>query len=228
MLSGLILTAFLMGVTGAPHCATMCGLPCAAALRRSLPLPVLIGRWLGYALLGGIAAASAGVVSQWGHDVAFIKPFWLMAQSMAVLFGLCLLVTGRVPRQLDQMGLQAYHSLRARWGQAATTSPVPWVNHAAPVLAGMAWAAMPCGLLYGAVMVAALAPDPFGGALVMTAFAVPSGLGVWAAPKLLARLSVGHWQDPQWAIRLAGLMLAIMAGWGLAHHLWAQWQAWCG
>ena len=228
MLSGLILTALLMGLTGAPHCATMCGMPCAAALQRGVPISALVGRWLGYALLGGIAAAGAGAVSHWSREVAFLQPIWLMAQSMAVLFGLWLLATGRVPRQLDQMGLRAYHLLRARWGQAAADGPVPWISHAAPVLAGMAWAAMPCGLLYGAVMVAALAPTPLGGVLVMTAFAIPSGLGVWAAPKLLRRLSAGNWQDPQWAIRLAGLLLAVMAGWGLAHHLWAQWQAWCG
>ncbi|MGE5453153.1 MAG: sulfite exporter TauE/SafE family protein [Acidobacteriota bacterium] len=228
MLSGLILTAFLMGLTGAPHCATMCGVPCAAAFRQGIPLSALLGRWLGYALLGGIAATGAAAVSQWGREVAILKPIWLMAQSMAVLFGVWLLFTGRMPGQLDQAGLRLYHSLRKRWGQSAEGSPAPWGSHAAPLLAGMAWAAMPCGLLYGALMVAALAPSALGGALVMSAFAIPSGLAVWAAPKLIHRVSSGLLRDPQWAIRMAGLMLAVMAGWGLAQHLWAQWQAWCG
>lgn len=228
MLSSLILTAFLMGLTGSPHCAAMCGLPCAAALQRGLPWQALLGRWIGYVALGVIAATSAGLISGWGRDVAFLKPIWLMAQAMAVLFGCLLVLTGRMPRQLDEWGLGVYHTLKARWGRAADQTASHWGRHVAPIFAGMAWAALPCGLLYGALMVAALAPDALGGGLVMTAFALPSGLGVWAAPKLLKRLSGERWLDPQWAIRLSGLMLAAMAGWGLVHHLVAQWQAWCG
>jgi len=228
MLSSLILTAFLMGLSGAPHCATMCGVPCAAALRRSLPFSALLGRWLGYSLLGFVAAASAGLVSQWSRDISFLKPLWLMAQGAAVMFGLWLAAKGRMPRQLDQWGLDLYHRLRARWGHGSGSGVSPWVGQAAPFVAGLAWAALPCGLLYGALMVAALAPDPLGGFWVMSAFAIPSGIGVWAAPKIMSRLTAGPWQDPTWAIRLSGLMLAITAGWGLVHHLWAQWQAWCG
>lgn len=228
MLSGLILTAFLMGLTGAPHCASMCGVPCAAALRRAVPVQALIGRWVGYAALGGLAAASSGLVSHWAREVAFLKPFWLIAQAMAVLLGVWLLVSGRLPRQLDQIGLGAYHAFKARWAYATASSSSLWAARVAPFFAGLAWAALPCGLLYGALMVAALAPDALGGALIMTAFALPSGAGVWAASKLLTRMSGGHWQDPTWAIRLSGLMLAVMAGWGLILHVMAQWQAWCG
>lgn len=58
-----------------------------------------------------------------------------------------------------------------------------------PFVAGMAWAMLPCGLLYAAVMVAALAPDALGGGLVMLAFAVPGAFGVWGAPMVLRRLA---------------------------------------
>ena len=64
MLSSLILTAFLMGLSGAPHCATRCGVPCAAALRRRLPLRALFGRWGGYSGLGFMAAGCAGLGAQ--------------------------------------------------------------------------------------------------------------------------------------------------------------------
>jgi sulfite exporter TauE/SafE len=228
MLSGLIVTAFLMGLSGAPHCATMCGVPCAAALRGNLPLTALVGRWLGYGLLGAIAAASAGLVSQWGRELAFIKPLWLMAQLAAVFFGLWVAISGRMPRRLDQLGLDLYHRLRSRWGRGQAEGVSPWLSQATPLLAGMAWAALPCGLLYGALMVAALAPNATGGFIVMSAFAIPSGVGVWLAPKLINRLTSRRGQDPVWSIRLAGLMFAGMAGWGLAHHVMAQWQAWCG
>ncbi|MDE2076602.1 MAG: sulfite exporter TauE/SafE family protein [Burkholderiales bacterium] len=229
MLWGLILSAFLMGLSGAPHCAAMCGMPCAAALQRPVPLSALLGRLLGYVVLGAVVAASAGWVSQWSREVAFLKPFWLIAQAMAVLLGLWLLISGVIPRQLDDLGLDLYHQLRQRWGRATAGQGVsPWISRTAPVLAGMGWALLPCGLLYGAVVVAALAPTVWGGALVMAAFAIPSGVGVWLAPKLMRWLRGSNREHPQWAIRLSGLTLAGIAAWGLFHHLYAQWQAWCG
>lgn len=227
MLSGLLTTAFLMGLSGAPHCATMCGMPCAAALQRRIPMSALLGRWVSYALLGAIAASSAGWVSAWGREVAMFKPVWLMAQFAAVMLGLWMAWAGRVPAKLEQVGVQSYHRLKQRLGHTQA-GLVPTLTVGVPFLAGMLWGAVPCGLLYGALMVAALAPDALSGAGVMTAFALPSAVGVWLAPQLLAKLKNGPWGDPRWAIRLAGLMLAAMAAWGLAHHLYAQWQAWCG
>src|SRR5690606_22716552 len=55
---------------------------------------------------------------------------------------------------------------------------------------------MPCGLLYAALMVATLASEPWGGAMVMLAFAVPSAFGVWAAPALLKWLGRRTQQQP--------------------------------
>lgn len=272
MLSGLMLTAFLMGVSGAPHCAAMCGTACAAAFRHGLPVRALVGRCIGYALLGALAAASAGLIASWGREVAFLKPIWLIAQVLVVGFGLLMLVTGRVPSQLDQWGLAAYHSIKSRLtpkDASKNTTADTWLGFMGPVVAGLAWAVLPCGLLYGALMVAALASDAMGGMLVMLSFALPSAVGVWAAPQLLKRLSqfrwgasapvakplpsplqvapilwvdreqslkpsglsidgADRWLNPALPIRVSGLMLAVMAGGGLAHHIWAQWQAWCG
>lgn len=225
MLSGLLATAFVMGLSGAPHCATMCGMPCAAALQRDIPLPALAGRCVSYIVLGAIAATAAAWISDLGRQVSVLKPLWLMAQFAAVLLGLYMAWTGRTPAQLEHVGIQAYHRMKSRLG-AGGGAPV--TLHGLPFMAGLLWGAVPCGLLYGALMVAALAPDAMGGGLVMAAFALPSAVGVWVAPRLLARLKQGAWGDPRWSIRLAGVMLSVMAGWGLAHHVYAQWQVWCG
>lgn len=250
MLSGLILTAFLMGLGGIPHCAAMCGAACAAALPRGVPLPSLLGRCLAYALLGSVAAASAGTVAQWGRQFAFVQPLWILAQAMAVMLGVYLAWSGQMPHQMDAWGQDLYRRAQSRWSSSARRHSQPaWWGALWPVLAGMAWALLPCGLLYAAVMVAALAPSAGGGALVMLAFAVPSALGVWAAPSLLRRLltvsstvSSGRgacqtlrqiplappaWRDPRWAVSLAGLMLAVMGSWALYHQILAQWRAWC-
>lgn len=185
MLTSLLITAFLMGLGGIPHCTAMCGAACAAAFPSGLSLATWLGRLLGYALLGAVAALSAGMVSQWGREVAMLKPVWVMAQVVVVMLGVHLVVRGRMPAALDGAGQAAYHQLR-RWVMAHR--PIlprgSW-----GFLGGLAWAALPCGLLYAALMVSALAPDAWGGAAVMLAFGLPSSFGVWAAPWVLRKFS---------------------------------------
>ena len=163
MLTGLMLTAFFMGLGGIAHCAAMCGAPCAAALPGGVPLLALVGRALAYTLLGLVASTGAGLISRWGQQISMLQPIWLMLQLAAVMLGLWLLWTGSMPRQVNVWGQQAYHRARDRvLGQDAPH----WLNAWRPVMplfAGMVWAVMPCGLLYAALMVAALASEPWGG-----------------------------------------------------------------
>ena len=189
MLPGLIFTAFLMGLGGVTHCAAMCGAACATAFPKGVPLPSLLGRCVGYALLGGVAAASAGAAAQWGRQFAFVQPLWILAQAGAVLLGVYLAWAGQVPHQVDAWGHDLYRRFQARWsGDGSVRTRPAGLNALWPFVAGMAWAVLPCGLLYAAVMVAALASSAWGGALVMLAFAVPGAFGVWAAPALIRRL----------------------------------------
>lgn len=285
MLTGLLLTALLMGLGGMAHCAAMCGSACAAAFPRGLPWQALVGRALGYAALGAVAAASAGLVAQWGKQVAALRPLWMMGLLSIVLLGLVLAWSGRVPQRWDEAGRGLYRRLQGAWLHRRSRWPEALQRHlpsALPLVGGLVWALLPCGLLYAALMVAALAPHALGGAAVMLAFALPSGVGVWLAPAVLARLrgrgrppvapattpvpvvwmrragqaddataasvpagdnapaqggagrfaepapaGIGTGFDPAWAVRLSGLCLAGMAGWGLWHQLVAQWQAWC-
>lgn len=197
MLTGLLFTALLMGLGGMPHCAAMCGAACAVAFPRGLPRGSWLGRLIGYAALGAVAAVSAGAVSRWGRDVAMLKPLWVMVQVAVCFLGLRLLVSGRMPAMLDGAGRAAYDRFRARMVGWSGSWRSPWRGVwqvGWPIVGGMAWAALPCGLLYAALMVAALAPDAWGGALVMLAFGVPSSLGVWGAPWLMRRLGLGHAQ----------------------------------
>lgn len=184
MLTSLLVTATLMGLAGIPHCTAMCGAACAAALPRGLSPWALLGRAIGYACLGVVAATAAGLVSQWGQQVAMLKPLWMMAQLAMVLLGGFMLVRGFIPNQIEQAGKGLYLRLRARW-QASPGDGLPLLRRIAPLLAGLAWAFLPCGLLYAALMVAALASHPWEGGLVMVAFAAPSSMGLWAAPAML-------------------------------------------
>ena len=78
---------------------------------------------------------------------------------------------------------------------------------------------LPCGLLYSALLVAALSSSVLEGATVMALFALGSGVSLMAGPWLWLR-----WRrhgSGQWAIRLAGLALCVTSVWalwmGLAH-----------
>lgn len=185
-----MLTAFLMGVGGAPHCAAMCGLACAAALPKGVPWLSFVGRACGYATLGAVAAASAGWVAIWGRQVSFLQPLWVMALLACCLVGVWMARTGATPASLDRFGRSLYGRVRQQLAPrfSPQSASGPLAKAALQWLAGAAWAALPCGLLYAAVMVATLAPSASGGALVMLSFAVPSTLGVWAAPAMLGWL----------------------------------------
>ena len=96
---------------------------------------------------------------------------------------------------------------------------------AAPLGLGVAWALLPCGLLYSAVMVAALAGSVAGGAAVMALFGLGSAIWLWIAPWLLLKL--GGKGRGVWAMRLAGLALLLTAGWGLYMGLVHDQAPWC-
>lgn len=190
MLISLLTTAFLMGLAGVPHCAAMCATPCAVALPQGLPASAVLGRSLGYGVLGALAAAATATLATWSRWFSVLQPFWIMALAAAVLLGGWMLVRGALPMTLQNHGLAAYRRLQGSLGDQGWLSRHPQLALVLPTVLGMAWAALPCGLLYGAVMVAALAPDFWGGAAVMLAFSLPGAVALWWLPR---HLSVWRW-----------------------------------
>jgi hypothetical protein len=83
----------------------------------------------------------------------------------------------------------------------------------------------PCGLLYSALMVAALTGNALEGALTMSCFALGSGLSLGFAPWLLLKLKTLG--DGAWGIRLAGLALVVTSGWALWMGLAHNQAPWC-
>jgi sulfite exporter TauE/SafE len=147
-----------------------------------------------------------------------LQPLWVMGLAATICLGCWMLAYGRVPPLL-----MALPSGSARQWPLGVS-----------MLSGMAWAALPCGLLYSAIVAAALAPNALQGATVMLAFSLPGGLMLKWLPTYWRRSLhasrhawVRQWASPQWAIRLSGGTLAMAAGWAISHRLMAQWQAWC-
>jgi sulfite exporter TauE/SafE len=118
-------------------------------------------------------------------------------------------------------------------GSARAAGPAAgWQRLRGPVKAGSAglvWAAWPCGLLQSALVLAALANSPAGGALVMTGFALVSATGLMAGPALWSWIGGGAVaaRAATWAVRLSGAMIAGAAGFALTHGIWAEVAAWC-
>jgi len=95
----------------------------------------------------------------------------------------------------------------------------------APLVVGGLWALMPCGLLYSALMVAALTSHAADGALTMALFALGSSVSLWAGPWLWLRLQTLG--DGAWGMRLAGLALFAVSAWGLWMGLVHDQAPWC-
>ena len=222
MQTSLAFTALIMGLAGGPHCVAMCGAACAgmgqvagAHQNRAL-LSFQLGRWLGYSLMGGLAAFSVQALGWLTVESAALRPVWSMLHVAAVVLGLLLIWQAKQPVWLDQSAQQLWARIRrlnANLGKIA------------PMAVGALWAMMPCGLLYSALMVAALTGNVLDGALTMASFALGSGVSLGMAPWLLLKLK--NLGDGAWGIRLAGLALASTSGWALWMGLVHNQAPWC-
>ena len=185
MLISLITTAFLMGLAGIPHCAAMCATPCAVAVPQGLPLMALLGRSMGYAMLGAVAAGATAALANWSRVSALLQPVWVMLLAASALLGAWMLIRGEMPLVLQSQGLSAYRALQRRMNSPQGLASHPRLARMLPARLGAAWAALPCGLLYGAVTVAALASSAWQGACVMAAFSLPGAVALWWWPRQL-------------------------------------------
>ena len=222
MQTSLVVTALVMGLAGGPHCIAMCGAACAgigqaAAPRSTQAISMFqLGRLAGYSALGALAAATMQGLGWLTIQSAALRPVWTMVHVAAMLLGLMLLIQARQPLWLETGARRVWARVRS-----ATQS----MGLAAPLGLGVAWALMPCGLLYSALLVATLAGSVAGGALVMALFALGSGVSLWLGPWLLLRLGRGG--RDAWGMRIAGLALLLTAAWGLWMGLAHEQAPWC-
>ena len=225
--AALILAGLTMGIVASPHCVAMCGAPCAALTSgcgRSAT-GFHLGRLLGYAAGGAIAASSVAALGAWSQIAPALRPLWTLLHLALLALGLWWLATGRQPH----------------WMKRNAVVPVRVVSRRAkPVragLSGLAWVAWPCGALQAALLLSALASTAQGGAFTMAAFALGSMPALAVAPWAVARWQSMGGGSPSsvrrvhWAtlgFRVAGLGLVLGSGWALTHGLWQRLAIWCG
>ncbi|RJQ47285.1 MAG: sulfite exporter TauE/SafE family protein [Gaiellales bacterium] len=222
MQTSLAVTALLMGLAGGPHCIAMCGAACAGigqaagAHRNSAMWTFQGGRIIGYAILGALAAASIQGLGWLTIQSAALRPVWSLFHVAALLLGLLLVWKARQPVWLEGAARRLWAGARA----LATGR-----GRGAPLVVGVLWALLPCGLLYSAVLVAAMSGSAIEGAAVMALFALGTSVSMMAGPWLWLRLGGAGTGD--WGVRLAGLALAASSAWALWMGLVHDTAPWC-
>lgn len=219
----------LLGLAGTAHCTAMCAAACTAVAGGAVSrfLAWQLGRAAGYATAGALAATTMQGLGTWGAASSALKPLWTLLHAAGLSLGLWMLIVGRLPRFLWALGqAPAVPALAPRPVAAAVPRP-GGVSLTQPLLFGMGWTLMPCGMLHSALLTSALASSPWSGAAAMGAFATASGLGLWAGPLLWRQLAAAG-ASPSLAIRAAGACVAAASGWVLAGGLLQRVAAWCG
>jgi sulfite exporter TauE/SafE len=219
-------TALLMGLAGGPHCVVMCGAACAGmgASQTGQGTRALwvfqVGRLLGYSALGALVALSMQGLGWLSVHSAALRPVWTFFHVAAALLGLMLVWNARQPIWLENSARKVWQSVRTMTGHligGGTLLPIG--------LMGFLWALLPCGLLYSALLVAAMTGNAAQGAGVMALFALGSGASLMAGPWLWLRLRGKG--SGQWAIRIAGLALLTSSVWALWMGLVHNTAPWC-
>ena len=234
----MFVTAFLLGLFGsAGHCVGMCSgvtlvLARSGVVRGWRLLLAHVGRVLSYGLLGGLAGSMGLVMGQMTHGAGHVHGaeqgvgVWnvvqgglaLLAAGMAVYMGLALI--GRLPSP------ELYLTKLTRWwrrGMGAVGNGR--FSHFTPLVAGLLWGLLPCGLVLTALLTAVVAATPLQGALVMLIF----GVGTWPMLFAVGWLAQAKRPAPQAWLRsvaativcLFGVQLALrgLAAWGWVSHM---------
>jgi len=224
----LVLAGLALGAAATPHCALMCGAPCAAVVggRARAAAWFQLGRLAGYAAGGAVAGGAVALLGAWMRATPWLAPLWTLVQAAFLGLGLWWLATGRMPAPLLRARAPGPGSPAGSEVRIVAT-PVPWRAAGA----GLAWVAWPCGVLQGALLLAALGGGAVAGAAVMAAFALASGPALLAAPGLWAawRRWAGRGPAGAEAIgwRIAGAALSLAAALALAHTLRERVAALC-
>lgn len=209
----LLPVAFLAGLFGGGHCLGMCGpivmvfespAPAAngfSALTRRLAYN--IGRMLFYMLLGVVAGAAGMVLTRMAGVDAGLTVLRVLAAVLVIALGLNLLFNVKLLRYLESSG-----SIIWRRMSPLAKHVVPMSNPVRALGAGFIWGALPCGLVYSAVAIAATTGSGMGGGLVMLAFwlgTLPSLLLAGASARKL-----GQWSERPLLRRITGTAMVLV------------------
>lgn len=209
----LLPVAFIAGLFGSTHCIAMCGAIVilfenegdGREKRRQFlhRISYNTGRLGFYMLLGTVAGATGALLNKVAGVNAGLMILRALAAILVIAIGLNLMFNWNITRFLEQSGAGLWRKLS------------PLLRHFLPVStpgralgAGFLWGALPCGLVYSAVAMAATSGTALGGSLVMLAF----WLGT--VPALLLAGTFAHklneWRSRHTFRRIAGALMVLI------------------
>lgn len=208
----LFLAAFSMGLFGSPHCLGMCGGIVTAfglsmqhvsdSKKNGLILTYHLGRLISYSLLGLIASLVGVAIFQ---SIMSNSAPRIVLGAVLVLIGLAMLGLPLF-NELEKVGMRFWQSLAP-----LRKKVFPIDSFGKALFAGLLWGFLPCGLVYGALMMAIAGNNIATGAALMFVF----GLGTM--PMLIAtQKTVGMLQSSIKHFRLRQINGVIMMLSGLA------------
>lgn len=182
----LLLAALAMGFFGSPHCLGMCGGIVAAfgismrdlspSKRRALIITYHIGRLVSYMMLGVIASLiGSQVIAPFLTDNALPR----ILLGGALIFAALLMLGVPVLNRLEKLGLGLWNRLSPVRQKVLPIDSLPKAMGA-----GMLWGLLPCGLVYGALVMAVSTAATQVNALSGAVFMLFFGLGT--LPMLIA------------------------------------------
>lgn len=230
--TGALVTAFVVGLLGGPHCVGMCGgivATLTAALPRADPgalsskpprdgitrlLPYQLsyngGRIAGYTLAGALMGGLGTLIIAVVPLQAAQRALYAAAAVFMLLLGLYLGGWWHALAAVERAGAALWRRIEPLGRRLLpVTSPVQAVG------LGLVWAFIPCGLVYSVLVWSVAAGSALDGALLMLAFGIgtlPNLLAMGMLAGAAARLCSRTW------IRQAAGLLVIGFG------LYALWQ----
>jgi len=220
--------AFAAGLLGDVHCAGMCGgIVGTLALQARGPawgrqLAYNAGRIFAYVAAGTAAGLAGGIAAGGGAWLEARMALFLLANVAMIFLGLYVAGWSRVVLAVEAAGRPVWRRI-----EPIARRMLPIDSTAKALGAGLAWGWVPCGLVYGMLVVAAASGSAAQGALVMAAFGLgtlPNLLAAGLAAQRLLRLRRAPWVRRAAGaailglgiagiVRLPGLADAIAAGW---------------
>jgi sulfite exporter TauE/SafE len=213
-----LVAAFLAGLLGSGHCFGMCG-GIAGSLgalsggtsKRALACPALqfnLGRLMGYAILGAIAAGIIGAAGEIMALKAYGKWLRVLTALMVMFIGIRFLIDWRSLDFIEKGGAGIWKRIAPLASKASQRHD--WIGRTG---LGVLWGFLPCGLVYTVLMTAASTGYVITGAMTMFAFGLgtaPAMFGLTvAAPALSTFLS------DKLVRRIVGFSLIVLAIWML-------------
>ncbi len=216
--------AFLAGLSGSAHCFGMCGgmagalgMHARSVARGSgnvIATAALyqFGRIAGYAALGALFGVLGMALSMALNVNRIADVMRVISGALLILIGLRILLQFNALAALERLGSRIWRHLQPLAARAASGNGV-----ARPLLLGLLWGWLPCGLVYSMLMVSAISGGAIAGAAIMIAF----GLGTLPAmlTSTVAAAQVQRLLANRNAKFFSGAVLVIFGAWMLASSL---------